>query len=121
MNFRQRITVALALVLALTAAGAARAADEPDYVVVQHLLIGFKKSVPGKDVTRSKRDARALAEELLAEAQAGAEFDALVKEHTDDSYPGIYGMTNKNAPRRAGARPRDGMAVRAPSFKQVID
>ena len=52
------------------------------------------------------------AHRLLVEAQACSEFDALVKELTDDSYPGIYGMTNKNAPRRAGARPRDGMVAR---------
>ena len=40
------------------------------------------------------------------------DFDALVKEYTNDSYPGIYKMTNNGAPIQAGAAKRSGM-VRA--------
>lgn len=68
--------------------------DQPEKIAVQHLLIGFKGSVPGKDVTRTKAEAEALAKKLLEKAQSGEDFDALVKEHTDDSHPGIYKMAN---------------------------
>ena len=68
--------------------------DEPDNITVQHILVGFLGSVPGKNITRTKKSAEKLANELLAKAKAGEDFDALVKEHTDDSHPGIYHMCN---------------------------
>ncbi len=71
------------------------AAKEPDFITVQHILIGFQGSVPGKSVTRSKADAEALAKKLLATAQSGEkDFGALVRENTDDAFPGIYAMAN---------------------------
>ena len=70
---------------------------EPERVNVQHILIGFKGSVSGKDITRSEVEAAKLAGEILARAKAGEDFDTLVEEYTDDSYPGIYGMVNKDA------------------------
>jgi hypothetical protein len=85
--------------------------DEPDVVVVQHILVGFKKTVPGKKLERNKRDAKALAEELLQRARDGEDFDALVKEYTDDSYPGIYRLTNKDAPLMDKSHTRDDVAV----------
>jgi hypothetical protein len=71
---------------------------EPDYVTVQHILIGFQGSVRGKAITRSKLEAQVLAEDILKRAQAGEDFDALVKEFTDDSHPGIYKMANHGIP-----------------------
>lgn len=68
--------------------------DEPDFLTVQHILIGFKGSVPDKDVTRSEEEAKRLAEALFIRAKAGEDFDALVEEYTDDSSPGVYGMAN---------------------------
>jgi hypothetical protein len=68
--------------------------DEPKYITVQHILIGFHGSVPGKPITRSKEEAESLAEEILEKARGGADFDELVKEYTDDSHPGIYEMSN---------------------------
>ena len=65
---------------------------EPDYITVQHILVGFKGSVPGKDITRTHKEAQERAEELLKRAQEGEDFDSLVKEFTDDSHPGIYKM-----------------------------
>ena len=60
------------LLLALTMPHpAASMSDEPDVVVVQHILIGFKKSVPNKKLERTKREAAALALDLLERAQAG--------------------------------------------------
>ncbi len=82
---------------------------EPERVQVQHILIGFRGSVPGKPITRTQEEARVLAYDLLQKAQAGADFDALVREHTDDSPPGIYGMTNRGVTPNRGEFARDGM------------
>ncbi len=71
--------------------------EEPDYITVQHILIGFEGSVPGKEITRTKTQAAELAKQLMEKAKSGGDFDALVKKHTDDSHPGIYQMANFNA------------------------
>ena len=72
--------------------------QEPDNVVVQHILVGFKGSVPGKPIARVQEDAQRLAEELLARAQTGENFEVLVQQYTDDSPPGIYRMANFGQP-----------------------
>jgi len=89
---------------------------EASHITVQHVLIGFKGSVPGKGITRSKEDAEKLANEILAKAQAGEDFESLVLKHTDDSPPGVYHMANfgqdsdMNNPIQAKwVFPRDGM------------
>ena len=97
--------VVACLLLAALPAGAGR--EEPDKVVVQHILIGFKKSVPNKTLERSRKEARALAEHLLDRAEKGEDFDALVKEYTDDQYPGKMLLTNKGASQIRGATTRD--------------
>jgi parvulin-like peptidyl-prolyl isomerase len=68
---------------------------EPDRVTVQHILIAFKGSVPDPKVTRSYADAERLALKIFEKAKAGEDFDAMVKSYTNDSYPGIYRMTNR--------------------------
>ena len=82
---------------------------EPEHIEVQHILIGFSGSVPGKRITRTQEEARTLAYDLLAKAQAGEDYDALVRKHTDDSPPGIYAMANRGV--QAGPREyaREGM------------
>jgi parvulin-like peptidyl-prolyl isomerase len=90
--------------------------DEPDVVVVQHILIAFKKSLPNKKLDRTKKEAQALALELLERAGAGEDFDALVKEYTNDRHPGIYKLTNKGAPLMSGARSREDMV---PNFGRI--
>jgi hypothetical protein len=111
MNQKLLVTVAIAMVLCLSIAPAvakkSKKKAEPDHVVVQHFLIGFDKSVKSKKVERSKKEARALAEKLYQRALDGADFDALVKEYTDDKYPGIMSLTNKGAPMRGDSRTRD--------------
>ncbi len=93
-----RSLVALAAAAALaaqTAPPAQKPAGEPDRITVQHILVSFQGSagtVPG--VTRTQVAARALAEAILTQARQGADFGALVKQHTDDSPPGIYRMAN---------------------------
>lgn len=83
--------------------------SEPEHIQVQHILIGFQGSVPGKPITRSKTEAHRLAYELLEQAQQGTDFDGLVKQYTDDSHPGIYGMSNRGVAPAKGEYPRDGM------------
>ena len=68
--------------------------EVPDESIeIQHVLISFKGAPRMTKVTRSKDEAKVLAEKVYAEAVGGAEFDALVKQYTDDSPPGIYAVT----------------------------
>ena len=67
---------------------------EPDRVAVQHILIAFKGSIPNEEVIRNKDEAKKLAKEIFERAKKGEDFDALVKEYTDDQHPGIYKMSN---------------------------
>jgi len=87
--------VLLSLVL-LPVLAAVQDRVEPDRVAVQHILIAFKGSIPDPKVTRSRADAERLALEIFEKAKAGQDFDAMVKSYTNDSYPGIYKMTNRD-------------------------
>jgi len=92
-----RTAAALAVItlLALPALSVTLAQAEPERVTVQHILIAFKGSLPGdQKVTRSKEDAEKLALQVFERAKAGEDFAAMVKLYTNDSYPGIYKMTN---------------------------
>lgn len=96
--------------------------DEP-FIEVQHILVGFvhangEGSVPGKSITRNLSQARELAAELYERANRGEDFDSLVREFTNDAYPGKYGMVNTNGDSGAhpGAHQRGGMV---PAFGNV--
>ena len=70
----------------------AKAEHTAPQVKVQHLLVSFQGAgVPG--VTRTKEEAEVLAAELWKRIHSGEDFDALVKQYTNDSHPGIYPMT----------------------------
>jgi peptidyl-prolyl cis-trans isomerase C len=69
---------------------------EPKHVTVQHILIAFEGSIPKETVTRTQEEAEKLALEVYKRAKKGEDFDKLVKEYTDDQYPGVYGMSNFN-------------------------
>ena len=71
---------------------------EPDRITVQHILISFKGSIPKPSVTRTQEEAESLAHEIFERAKKGEDFDALVKEYTDDQHPGIYKMANVDIP-----------------------
>lgn len=90
--------------------------EEPRYITVQHILVGFRGSVPGKNITRTREEAQTLAEDLLRRAKAGEDFDALVREHTDDRPPGIYKMSNHGVPAPTGGYARGRMV---PAFGDV--
>jgi hypothetical protein len=87
----------------------APAAVSNDHIQVQHVLIGFKGSVRGKNITRSQEEAKALAADILARAKKGEDFGALVKKYTDDAFPGIYGMNNTGVAKNTGEYDRAGM------------
>ena len=91
-------------------------AKEPDHIEVQHILIGFTGSVPGKGITRSKDEAKTRAYMVLSKAKEGADYDALVREYTDDSFPGRYKMSNNGVSAEAGEYPRGRMV---PAFGNV--
>ena len=113
MVSKTKIVLILAcLLLTALPLAAKRKKGEPDQVVVQHILIGFKKSLPGRTLERSRKQARALAESLLARAEEGEDFDALVKEYTDDQYPGKYLMINDEVKQVRGATKRSSMVAR---------
>jgi parvulin-like peptidyl-prolyl isomerase len=111
MKFRQLWVAGLVVAVAVSL-GLPLEAKEPDRIVVQHILIGFKDKVPGKELQRTKKAAGALALELFERAQTGEDFDALVKEYTDDRYPGKYQMTNKDVATRTDAIPRKKMVAK---------
>ena len=87
----------------------AAATKEADHITIQHVLIGFAGSVPGKNITRTQDEAKKLAEEILARAKKGESFDELVKQYTDDSAPGIYSMANNGVTPAGGEYPRGRM------------
>jgi len=84
---------------------------EPEHIEVQHVLIAFKGTLPGKPIERSQEDAKKLAYDILARAKKGEDYDALVKQYTDDSAPGIYGMANLNVTPCQGEYPRNRMVA----------
>jgi cyclophilin family peptidyl-prolyl cis-trans isomerase len=74
---------------------------EPEFVSVQHILISFEgatRNVAKKPRTRAEADA--LVADLMKRIEAGEDFNALVKEFSDDNFlptdeqPSVYGMSN---------------------------
>ena len=84
----------LALIILFLGLAVAAAAEEPAHVTVQHILIAFQGSIPEAKVTRTQAEAEALAAEIFERAKKGEDFGALVKQFTDDEFPGIYKMSN---------------------------
>lgn len=80
-----------------------------DHITVQHVLIGFSGSIPGKPIQRSFEEAKNLANEVFTMANEDRDFTELVAEYTDDSVPGIYKMSNTNVPPNQGEFPREQM------------
>jgi hypothetical protein len=87
----------------------AKARQEPDRIVVDHILIGVRNpKLPG--VTREAEEARKLAYELLERLRGGADWDALKREHSADPPPGgPYPMANRGVAAGPDETPRDQM------------
>jgi parvulin-like peptidyl-prolyl isomerase len=93
---RSACLAAIALAV-LPALAAVQDKAEPEHVTVQHILIAFRGSLPDdQKVTRSQAEAEKLALRVYERAKAGEDFDALVKTFTNDEYPGIYSMSNRD-------------------------
>jgi len=67
------------------ASAAPSAAAAPDAIAAQHVLVAWRgaKGAPA-GVTRTKEQARARADEVLAKAKGGADFSDLVRVYSDD-------------------------------------
>lgn len=82
---------------------------EPEHIEIQHVLISFAGT--GTKARRSQAEAAELAAATLARANAGEDFDALVRELTDDSPPGIYRLSNNGVSPASGEYPRNRMVA----------
>ena len=65
---------------------------EPDHILVAHVLIAFQGT--GTKATRSRAAAEKLAGEVLAKAKKGDDFNKLIRDFSDDSGEGVYGLAN---------------------------
>jgi parvulin-like peptidyl-prolyl isomerase len=88
--------LAMIALMALPVLSAIQDKTEPEHVTVQHILIAFRGSTPDPKVTRSQAEAEKLALQIFERAKAGEDFDAMVKTYTNDTYPGIYSMSNRD-------------------------
>ena len=68
------------------------AGPEPDHILVAHVLIAFQGT--GTKATRSRAAAEKLAGEVLAKARKGDDFNKLIRDFSDDSGEGVYGLAN---------------------------
>src|SRR5258706_11204257 len=87
---------------------------DPEHIRVAHILTWFAGG--GPEARRGKADAERRAGEVLARAKKGEDFAGLIKQLSDDSGDGVYGMANvKGAPAK-GEYQRQGMV---PAFGDV--
>jgi hypothetical protein len=84
--------VSLLLASGTLLAACASGGGEPDRVRVQHVLVGFEGSVPGRAVQRSRAEAASLAAEIAQSARRGEDFAALMRRFSDDAGTGTYGL-----------------------------
>ncbi|MBV8879841.1 MAG: peptidylprolyl isomerase [Planctomycetaceae bacterium] len=88
---------------------------EPEHITVAHVLISFAGA--GTDAKRSKAEAEKLANDVLARARKGEDFDRLMKDLSDDPGGGAYMMSNLGVrPTNPDEFPRNKMV---PAFGDV--
>lgn len=71
---------------------------QPSHITVQHILIGFKGTVQGKEIKRTRAEAEMLAMDLLKRAESGNDFGKLIEKFTDDSPPGFIISPTRDSP-----------------------
>lgn len=99
---RALLLIATAGILIVPLGACGDGAPPKSAIRVQHVLIAFQHAVgfrdrggaPERARTRTFDEARKLAASILERAKAGEDFDGLVKEHTDDTAPGIYDLVD---------------------------
>ena len=88
---------------------------EPERITLQHILVSFAGA--GTAATRTQEAAATVAAETMERVRQGEDFGELVRELSDDAYPGIYSLCNTGiSPRPGEEYPRDGMV---PAFGDV--
>lgn len=91
-------------------APAESSAGQPAEISARHLLVSYQGALRASpSVTRSKVEAQARAAEALRRAKAGEDFEALVKEFSDE--PG--------AGERGGSLGRFGRGMMVPAFEKA--
>lgn len=95
-------TLFLMLTLMLVGCREQARKPEPEHIEVQHILIGFYGSLPGRSLNRPQSEAKALAKQVLEQARQGADFDALVRQYSNDEYPGRFKLANHGVTAGAG-------------------
>ena len=89
---------------------AAELAGQPSEIAARHLLVSYQGALRASpSVTRSKSEAFARANEALKRAKGGEDFEALVKEFSDE--PG--------AAERGGSLGRFGRGMMVPAFEKA--
>jgi parvulin-like peptidyl-prolyl isomerase len=89
---------------------AAETAGQPTEISARHLLVAYQGALRASpSVTRSKAEAQMRAQEALKRAKAGEDFEALVKEYSDE--PG--------AAERGGSLGRFGHGMMVPAFEKA--
>jgi len=114
---RLALSIAMLLLLCPALVGCdLGSSDAGGHITVQHILIGVGKTGPtilpfkiDKPVTRTPDQAVAIAQGLLKRAKAGEDFDKLVRQYSEDVYPGIYNMSNHGVAADPGEYPRINM------------
>jgi parvulin-like peptidyl-prolyl isomerase len=93
-----------------TPESAADTAGQPTEISARHLLVAYQGALRASpSVTRSKAEAQTRAQEALKRAKAGEDFEALVKEYSDE--PG--------AAERGGSLGRFGHGMMVPAFEKA--
>jgi len=92
----------------------------PNYVTVEHILIGVAGNPRMKQVTRTNDDAKQLVDDILAQLDEGTDFEKLKQQHSDDRgrtgrANGPYDMANRGM-NPGSATPRENMV---PGFGDV--
>ena len=90
---------------------------EPAVITLKHVLIAFAGSERSEQ-KRTKEEAQKLAYELLGRAKSGEDFDALMKEYSNDPGGGTYTMVNSGLTADQGAN-EFGRSDMVPAFGDV--